>query len=225
MTIAKRPAERFAEAIVWIALVLGAAGLIVGCAAAQPKPDDMSAIAHRREAARDQDAAARERAKYDPHAVAVARIADGRTDVGVTDYAATYNPTKTHLDKAARLEKHARQHAEAAAELEHFEEAECGSLSPRVRAACPVLSAIAIEVRPDGIRLFLKDPSTAADTIALMKCHLAYARTRGFERAPDCPLYLRGVEISADGRAVDVTSRDSAVAREIVQRGFELVDR
>jgi hypothetical protein len=58
--------------------------------------------------------------------------------------------------------------------------------------------------------------------LALMRCHLAYARTRGFDRAPDCLLYLRGVEINtaSDGRGIEVTSREHAVALQIVRRSI-----
>jgi hypothetical protein len=75
----------------------------------------------------------------------------------------------------------------------------------------------AIEDRADGVRVRFADGAPVATIAAHMRCHLAFARARGFADAGDCPLYMRGAEIAlaADGRAVDVTSRDPAVAQAI----------
>jgi hypothetical protein len=123
--------------------------------------------------------------------------------------------------------EHARQHAATAEELEHFEERECAGIPSRERGACPVLSSSAIKVLPSGIRVHVADPDQIDATVRLMRCHLAYARARGFERVAECPLYLRGVEIelSADGDAVELTSSDPEVAQEIMRRAFQLLGR
>ena len=57
-----------------------------------------------------------------------------------------------------------------------------------------------------------------------MRCHLAFARARNFAGAPDCPLYLRGVEIgpSADDTAIEVRSKSPAVARTIREQSHQL---
>ena len=108
-----------------------------------------------------------------------------------------------------------------------FEEAECADIAPQVRAACPVITSSALKILPNGFRVHLADPDNAPSTIALMRCHLAYATARGFDRVPDCPLYLPDIEIapSSDGTAVEVTSHDEAVASEITRRALELIGR
>jgi hypothetical protein len=213
------------QAIAWIGLALGLTGIVfASCATTSGKTQELSADAHRREAARSAEAAARERAQFDPHAVATAPLVEPNMAGAVAELASTHNPTIEHLRTAAHLQAHAREHAAAAAELELFEDVECGGITPRVRAACPIVSVVAFKVLPNGVCLHLADPVAEPSTVALMRCHLAYARTRGFERAPDCPLYLLGVEINpaSDGRGIEVTSREHAVALEIIRRSLEL---
>ena len=59
--------------------------------------------------------------------------------------------------------------------------------------------------------------------VAHMRCHLAYARTRGFDTALGCPLYVRGTEIrrARDPRAVEIVGRDATVTNEIRSRARE----
>jgi hypothetical protein len=128
-----------------------------------------------------------------------------------------FNPTERALDEAERHLRHARAHELAAAELERFEAEACQSFGPHTRAACPVLGpALRVEDRSDGVRLHFGDEARARERAALMRCHLAFARARGFAGVGDCPLYLRGVEIVlAGGDSVDVRSGDAGVVRQI----------
>jgi hypothetical protein len=204
----------------WLWILLGASTLAFVFSCARPvRPDDMSALAHRQVAARDYYAAAAERKQYDPDARATAHGA------APLDPIATYNPTQLHLRRAASLAAHAREHEAAAAELEAFEDAECGGFSIGVRAACPVLGPIAsVEDLADGVRLHLAEGAPVLAVAAHMRCHFAYARARGFERVADCPLYVKGIEIrpTSDGRAIDLTSADDAAVRELRRRAHEL---
>jgi hypothetical protein len=129
-----------------------------------------------------------------------------------------YNPTDRALADAERHLRHAREHEAAAVALEGFEDAECRDFAPKARAACPLLGPIAaVEDRADGVRFVLAAGAPVEAIVAHMRCHLAFARTRAFTDAGDCPLYKRGVEIAAstDGRGIEVTSRDRSVAQDI----------
>jgi hypothetical protein len=89
------------------------------------------------------------------------------------------------------------------------------------RAACPVLGPVAaIEDLSDGVRLRLTEGASVEAILAHMRCHLAFARTRGFPESSDCPLYMRGVDItkSADGLAIELRSKEPKVIRELQLR-------
>ncbi len=121
---------------------------------------------------------------------------------------------------------HSAGHATARAELERFEDQACAGVSRGVRAACPFLEPVALKVIPRGVRLHV-DPSQADAIAARMRCHLAFAGARRFERIVECPLYLPGVQIvlAEDRDAIDVTSDHPDVARELVARAFEVYGR
>ena len=216
MRITSRP--RF-----WIGLTLAAVASCGG-AASSVKPDDMSAAQHRQEAARDAEAAQRQRDLYRPGAVRPAAMAP---PTGITDgtYGVpVYNPTERHLVEADWYRRHAREHEKAAQSLEHSEEAECRDLAPASRAACPFLGPVVrIDDVEGGVRVTFK-PGTRVDAIvAQMRCHYAFARARAFAETATCPLYLRGIEIrqASDPNAVDIVSRDRGAAAEIRVRSRE----
>jgi hypothetical protein len=190
---------------------------LIGCASAAVKPDDMSAQAHRQEAAYERQAAAhRERQ-------AVEQAETRRPDFD------PHRQSHMGLDPASRLRweaesrrAHALEHEAAASELERFEAQECAGIDPGLRAACPVLDPIAaIRDIPGGVRLDLVDPSHLPELLALMRCHLAYAQTKGFEPvAAACPLYIRGIQIraAADGTALEIVGQTERLAKEIRSR-------
>jgi hypothetical protein len=180
------------------------------------RPDDLSAEEHRRQATRERDAAAAERAHFDPHARAMSPV-----QVQNLPMLSEYNPTQKHLRTAAQHAAHARAHEAAAASLEQFEDDACKPLSAAARSACPILGTLkAIDDIDGGVRVELADANALDVTVAHMRCHLAYARARAFQVVADCPLYLRGVEIrrSADGRAIELVGGSRALQDELRRR-------
>jgi hypothetical protein len=187
---------------------------LTACAHTGPvRPDDMSADSHRREASRLDDAARAELDAYRPNAVTGVD-----TSTPLFYPMDIYNPTSYHLDEAARLAAHAREHESAAAELERFEQAECKDFPPATRAACPLLGpVVARKDVADGVLLELTPAIDTTALVAHMRCHLAYARTRGFVGLPDCPLYLRGVRVDRAGPHSIVITTDDPIAADKVR--------
>lgn len=178
-----------------------AAALALSCATATPRREEsLSAAQHRQEAARERTLASQE----------------------TTPYQVTVWPGdgKAHaIDLAARHLRHAEQHEAAAVALEASEEQECKSIPPKARAACPLLGPVQeLLDRGDGVRIVFPPDTDVAALLARMRCHLAFARARGFSDVAECPLYMRDVDISApaaDGNAIEVRSRDAAIAYQI----------
>jgi len=203
-----------------IALATGLAGLLVaaGCAdAGRPdtQPDAMSAEAHRAEAHREDAEAARHLEQYDPTAGVPYgsdpldddfdySYDDGDLYWGIDDY----NPTEGHLRRGTELERAARQHREAARVLERFEEAQCKSFPPETRVLCPILGPLEIATDiPGGTRIRLEKDTDVNATIAHMRCHMAFARARGWKDMETCPLYMKGLKVHRVGRSrsIDLT--------------------
>jgi hypothetical protein len=198
----------------------------LGCAATT-QPDDLSAEAHRRLAARERAAADEHAARFQPGVSGpLPGGAIGEPGVpGMALWSGPYNPTIGELREADRHLSHALAHEQAAAALEHFEAQECVAVPPRLRAACPLVPTATIEDLAEGVRLHMKNASAARDVVASMRCHLAYARARGFDAVPDCALYLPGVEIVERAEGIDVVSRRSGVAAEIRRRAHLELER
>jgi hypothetical protein len=177
------------------------------------KPDDMSAAQHREESARESDAARQHRKDYDPKATVPSpfRSAAGP---GSGDYAfplSVYNPTEIQLQRADQHGAHARQHEKAAQALERFEANECVGFPPAARAACPLMRPVTrIDDIGGGVRVTFAAGTPVHAVVAHMRCHYAYARSRAFEDAASCPLYIRGIDIkrSSDPLAIDITTSD-----------------
>lgn len=194
-------------------LVLAIAVVAFAGCAATVRPDELSAAAHRREAARERALADDEMARYEPGARGLVPGAPGPESGGTAAlFWSPYNPTARWLGAADRHLVHAREHELAAVELETFEDEECRGLAPRARGACPLLGPVAaVEELLGGARIRF--------AIGAPVGHLAFARARGFERVADCPLYRRGVSVAAspDGAAIDVTTSDPAAVETIRQ--------
>lgn len=134
----------------------------------------------------------------------------------------TRNPTQSHLWKADAARERAAEHEAAAAELERFENDACRSVSPEARASCPLLGPfVSAELISGGVRLRLEPGADAAPIVAAMRCHQAFARSRGHAGADGCALYVEGADVAAtsDGSAVDITAED-ADAVEAIRRRF-----
>jgi hypothetical protein len=88
-----------------------------------------------------------------------------------------------------------------------------------------VLGPVRVEDLPSGVRLHLPAQMPVDATIEHMRCHLAYARARGFAPSSTCPMYLPKTEIlRAPGLdAVDLVSPDPATALRLqrLARGGE----
>jgi uncharacterized membrane protein HdeD (DUF308 family) len=215
----------------WAALfVVAAATTMLSCghSSSTVRPEELSAEGHRSEAKKERMLAEEDYARYQPRASGpLPGGVGGTTDTPRVYPVDTfpYNPTERALAQAETHLRHAREHEEAAGKLEAYEEAECKSFQPKMRAACPLLGPVQkIEDLADGVRITLADGVPLAPVLAEMRCHLAFARARNFEGAPDCPLYLRGVEIapSANDTAIEVRSKSPAVARTIREQSHQL---
>jgi hypothetical protein len=138
-----------------------------------------------------------------------------------------FNPTLGELQEADKHMTKALTHEQSAEALEAFEAHECARVPQRQRAACPLLQTAIVEDLPDGVRLRFAAGAAVHDLALLMRCHLAFARARGFSNVPDCPLYLPGVDINevADGSAIDVVSQRHGGAAEIRRRAHQETGR
>jgi len=176
--------------------------------------DEGSSEAHRKEAERERQAARdmeREAAQR-PWEVDPSYNPD-------RDRAMGYEPANDRLDEADRRRAHARAHAAAAANLERFESDACAGVDPQERAACPLLGPVTAfrDIR-GGVRVELAPGTPVAALVATMRCHHAFARTRGFRsEAASCPLYIPGIRIrqSVDGQAIEILGSALATVDEI----------
>ena len=203
MTVSKTP------------LMVAAFFFVASCA------HNMTGEDHRAAAANDMAAADKEKAKYDPGALQMA-VVPPRTS-GLSDEPTSapifYNPTAAHLDEADRKMDSAFKHLEAARKLEKYEDAACAGISTAVRTSCPLIAPHLekIEEGSRGIVLHIKTAEQARQLSIQMRCHLAFAQANNFDRSP-CPLYFKGVVITLVGdKAIEVTSTDPNVAREVRQ--------
>jgi hypothetical protein len=197
--------------LAFLVLVTAAGGCGTGRDAV--KPDDMSAVQHREEAARENEAARQHTKDYDPKATVPSpfRPAAGAGSGEYMFPLSVYNPTEVQLKQADQHRAHAKQHEKAAQALEHFETAECGGFPPAARAACPLMRPVTrIEDIGGGVRVTFAAGTPVHAVFAHMRCHYAYARARAFEDAASCPLYTRGIEIkrASDPLAIEITTPD-----------------
>lgn len=199
-----------------VALLLGAATTLATCA--HTKPEEMSAEAHREEAARHEREAIDESAQYDPGARQMS--SEWRTPFDGEDVAVVDNPTIGHLESAEAHRRHAEAHEHAAQTLEKLETTSCGNADHQTHASCPLLTPYVARLRENGrgVELMFKDDAPIDELVQRMQCHLAWSRTEGFppEQLPSCPLYRRGAEVRRTGeRTVEIGARDGKVAEEI----------
>ena len=203
-------------------LLLVTAASSCGTGGGAVKPEEMSAVRHRAEAAREDEAAREHTKNYDPQATVPSPFRPAAGAVPAPGAAAfppsVYNPTEVELWRAADHRAHARQHEEAAQALERFEAAECVAFPPVARAACPLLRRVTrIDDIGGGVRVTFAPGAPVHAVFAHMRCHHAYARARAFEEAASCPLYIRGVDIkrAADPLAIDITHPDARHVKQL----------
>jgi hypothetical protein len=205
--------------------VLAGIVLVAACATTSStgpaSSDDLSAAEHRKIATAERARADDAYARWEPGSRVPLPTTPGSTTDAPRMFPIDlfpYNPTDRALADAEWHLRHAREHEAAAAALEGFEDAQCREIPAKARAACPLLGPVAtIDDRLDGVRITFATDADVDAIVAHMRCHLAFARAKGFGDAGDCPLYMRGVEINVaiGGRAIDVTSGDAYVARQI----------
>jgi hypothetical protein len=210
------------------ALVLPLA-LLLGSCAPSPRPDDMSAAAHRHEAARERLRAQQELAAHDE--------GYARADPRVPGDPAALIPSEElrpgalpmpgsglgRLHAAEARAAHAREHDAAAAELERFEAEACAGIPPAARAACPLLvgAGVILDVQ-GGVEIRFESGAPVSDVYRRMSCHLAFARARGFE-GDACPLYVKGLRIERTGtRILRITSSEPAATGDVRRRSRAL---
>jgi hypothetical protein len=187
--------------------------LLNACGSSAPKQDDLSAAAHRAEAEKE-----REAARNDLAAAEGGRR--GETAPGAPMLRGGWDEPYPESDKqagppllnaASEHSRHAREHDRAADALERFEDAACHDLAPESRPACPLLhDVVAIADVPGGVRVSFADSVPVGDVVAHIRCHLAYARAHAYADAEDCPLYVRGVDVSQAGPHAVVLKGDAA---------------
>lgn len=179
-----------------------------GCARRGTQPEDMSAEAHRREA-RQHQAEAEE-----------AGGAPTPADGGVP-WSAMSGRKAWQLTDAKAHSKHAQEHREAAQALERFEATECQRVPPDVRPSCPLLLEVdSAEDIPGGVRVHLKAGASVEEVVVHMRCHQAFAASRGFEDMDQCALYLKGVNVAPAmiPQAVDLTAGTPETVAELRRR-------
>jgi len=186
--------------------------------------DETTAEGHRREAEKERAAARAQLSRYERSARTPEGDAD-RVPRGTFSSRGRYldpvpvHPAQYQLDRSEEYAAHARAHEAAARELEQFEQLQCRSVPSAVRSACPILGpSSGVEVIDGGVRIVFAPGVPTAGVVAQMRCHLAFARARGYR--DDCPLYMPGVHIDAspDGAGVLITTVDPAGVADLRQR-------
>lgn len=196
-------------------------GVLLGCASTPgARPEDMSAKAHEEEAARQTEEAQQHEEAYDPTAT---RTGIGIGGVAGSDFAASeppFNPTEGHRTAAQKHRKHAADHSGAAEALERWEADACESIAPDSRASCPLLgSVVAAENTSSGVRISLREGTDVEAMLAHIRCHVAFANTRGREGMDRCPLYVRGIQVRQIGPAwIELSALDAASVSQLQRR-------
>ncbi|MCB9730940.1 MAG: hypothetical protein H6744_21360 [Deltaproteobacteria bacterium] len=223
------------QAFTRISAIFGAAMVAVvgGCATTGAKPEDMSAEAHREQAARDAQQARAHDARYDETAIGTKTPPGAR---GLRGPAASkgfnhpeqwgqYNPTEWHRAQARRFEQHSTAHLEAAKALEGFEDEKCKQFGPEVRSACPLMGpVVSVEPIDGGVRMYFQLGVDMAKLTAHVQCHLAFGRTQGHEGMPGCPLYLPDLTVKQVGdQGLELTTDDASNVEELRRRAAEHV--
>jgi hypothetical protein len=181
------------------AFLLFAVMALAVCACAT---DDMSTMEHRAEA------------KYKVNGVATSTANEYWPQL-------VYNPAGSHDRMGKEYEEHVQRHIEAAKLLADFEEATCIKFPKSVRVVCPLRGQVSrVEDIDKGARIHLIKSHPIQAILDHMLCHQAFGLSVGHKGMPECPLYLKGIQIrlSSGGNAVEITSDEPQVASEIVRR-------
>lgn len=182
----------------------------------------MSAEQHRSEAEGHERAADASHAKYDPDAVMAHGNDPPRSELNEFEFPeSVYNPTEKHLEDAEEHREHAKAHRAAAEALESFEAKACKGFPPATRWSCPLIGQVsAAENITGGVRLRFESGVHMEATVAHIRCHMAYAATRGFKGMRSCPMYIAGVTVKhkAGSTTVDLVASDPSNVPELRKR-------
>jgi hypothetical protein len=200
----------------WTAIRLVAMVALTACQRQQVRVDETTVAGHEAEAARERRLAEKERRAYDPDREELREVRPlARTGGDApSGELITINPTDVHLRAAEARRRHAAAHDQAAQALKAFEDRACADVAAEHRVACPSLLATTVQIIPQGIRL-LCGPQRLDTVLAQMRCHLAFARARGYGQPELCPFALPGVqaEPAIDHSGVELRSDDPATVR------------
>lgn len=207
------------------AFTITALGFACARNAPSVRPDEMSAEAHRQEAQRKSAAADKElREANTPVPQPNLAVNINGNPEGYYYDRTVYDAKDEHLARSRELRQHAQEHEAAAASLEKFEEEQCKQFPASTRAACPLLGPVVrMTDIPSGVRVEFAQAARVDAALAHMRCHLAFARARGFQIASSCPLYMKGIEIrlGVAPRTIEIVGTDAKVALEIQKRSRE----
>lgn len=201
-------------------LVVAALAVIAtACGGTAPgaRPDEMSAAEHDRAAHDHETMSQSHEQQYDPAARATGTAVDV---TGLEGAGTTYNPTDGHRDEAVQHHRYAQEHAAAAQELRRFDQAECHGIPADTRVTCPLLGGVAsVEDIDGGVRLHLAAGTSGAAMLEQLRCHFAFARSRGYDGMPECPLYLRGLDVRAGANGtIEIVTGDAATVERLRAR-------
>jgi hypothetical protein len=191
----------------------------VGCTH-QVRPDDMSAEAHHATAARETRQAQREMGTSTLESPARS-LDQGLEPVLYINPDATPDLAYDRVAHARHLAERAREHEQAAAELERSEEVECKAVPPAKRGACPLLGPISdIRDIDGGARVLLGGGTRASVVLPGIRCHYAHARAHGWTGNSDCALDIRGIEFreTSDLSAFEIIGHDGNATAEARKR-------
>lgn len=214
-----------------------------------PATPEAAAAQHDQAAAIDDQAAAKQVAKYDPAARQTKMRCTGRGPGGEADvevcWTSEVNPTAEHLKKAQRLHALAEEQRAASEKLRQAEVTACSGVSeldktmspfshPEDVAAVTPLKTAGASPRPEGALITFRavDGMTSSRLEKLVNCQLA--RNACLDNAAAemayCPLVLKNVKATvtpaADGLfGIAVRSDDPTIAQEVLKRAEALVSR
>lgn len=185
------------------------------------KPDAMTAEQHRAVAAKEERQAQGAIAKVTGQTPWQNPQNIGREPELYINPDATDTFTQEQLSRARHLQEQAREHEQAAAQLEQAEDAQCKPVPPTQRPTCPVLGPVSkVSDIEGGVRIQLGGRATSYDLLPLVRCHYAYARAHGPTQGKACAIYVPGAEFrdSDDPRTIDIVGKDRKTTDEIRKR-------
>jgi hypothetical protein len=230
---------RFVMPLAFVTLALTA------CASTPtPQATEVAAAQHDQVAAADDQAAAKQVAKFDPAARQTKQRCTGRSARAEAEievcWTSEVNPTAEHLKKAQRLHALAEEQRATSEKLRQAEVTACSGVSEIDKTMSPfshpedvaAVTPLKSGAKPEGALITFRaiDGMTSPRLEKLVNCQLA--RNACLENSAAemayCPLVLKNVKATvtpgADGLfAITVRSDDPSIAQEILKRSEALV--